>query len=248
MRLVMKFGGTSIGDGARMKHVAELAKEYKEKGNEIVLVTSALNGVTDALLKNAKEASEMGKTSSVKEFIADLTKQHHKASHDAINKSSIVKKVTGEIDSRIEELEKALIGICYLGELTVRSIDYISSYGERLAAPILCGSLNSFGVRSHSFTGGEAGIITTDEYCNAKPLEKTYYLVKERIEPLLKEGIPVIAGFIGENEAGIITTLGRGGSDFSASIIGAAIKADEIWLWKEVNGILTTDPKIVPAA
>ncbi len=248
----MKFGGTSVGDGSRMKHVAELAKEYRDSGNEVVLVTSALSGVTDALLKYAKDASETGKTSSIKEFIADLTKQHYRAAHDAIdgtkNGKKIVEVVTGELDSRIEELEKALIGICYLGELTVRSIDYISSYGERLAAPILCGSLNSIGVKSRSFTGGEAGIITTDEYGNAKPLEKTFSLVRERIEPVLKEGIPVITGFIGENEAGIITTLGRGGSDFSASIIGAALKSDEIWLWKEVHGILTTDPRIVPEA
>lgn len=248
MRLVMKFGGTSVGDGSRMKHVAELAKQYRDNGNEVVLVTSALSGVTDALLENARKASETGKTSSIKEFIADLKKQHHQAAHDAIGRNSIVEKVTKELDSRIEELEKALIGICYLGELTVRSIDYISSYGERLAAPILCGSLNSLGVMSRSFTGGEAGIITTDEYCNAKPLERTYSLVKERIEPFLKNGIPVITGFIGENEAGVITTLGRGGSDFSASIIGAALSADEIWLWKEVHGILTTDPKIVPEA
>ncbi|MBU4139691.1 MAG: aspartate kinase, partial [Euryarchaeota archaeon] len=97
-------------------------------------------------------------------------------------------------------------------------------------------------------TGGEAGIITTDDYCNARPLEKSYSLIKERIEPLLKDSIPVITGFIGESEAGIITTLGRGGSDFSASIIGAALKVDEIWLWKEVHGILTTDPRIVPEA
>jgi aspartate kinase len=248
MRIVMKFGGTSVGDGSRMKHVAELAKQYRDNGNEVVLVTSALSGVTDALLENARKASETGKTSSIKEFIADLTKQHHQAAHDAIGRNSIVENVTKELDSRIEELEKALIGICYLGELTVRSIDYISSYGERLAAPILCGSLNSIGVKSRSFTGGEAGIITTDEYCNAKPLEKTYSLVRERIEPFLKDGIPVITGFIGESEAGIITTLGRGGSDFSASIIGAALSADEIWLWKEVHGILTTDPKIVPEA
>ncbi|HEY9245473.1 MAG TPA: aspartate kinase, partial [Candidatus Methanoperedens sp.] len=133
-------------------------------------------------------------------------------------------------------------------ELTARSIDYISSYGERLAAPILCGSLKSIGVKSRSFTGGEAGIITNEEYGNAKPLEIAYSLVKERIEPFLEAGIPVITGFIGESESGIITTLGRGGSDFSASIIGAALKADEIWLWKEVHGILTTDPKIVPEA
>ena len=244
----MKFGGTSVGDGSRMRHVAGLAKRYRGEGNEVILVTSALSGVTDALLENARKASETGKTSAIKEFIADLTKQHHQAAHDAIDANGIIEKVTKEIDSRIEELEKALIGICYLGELTVRSVDYISSYGERLAAPILCGSLNSFGIKSRSLTGGEAGIITTDEYGNAKPLEKTYSLVRERIEPLLKNGIPVVTGFIGESETGIITTLGRGGSDFSASIIGAALKADEIWLWKEVHGILTTDPKIVPEA
>jgi len=248
MRLVMKFGGTSVGDGSRMRHVAELAKEYRDSGNDVVLVTSALSGVTDTLLENARKASETGKTTAIKEFIADLTKQHHQAAYDAIGENSIIEKVTKEIDSRIEELEKALIGICYLGELTVRSIDYISSYGERLAAPILCGALNSLGVKSRSFTGGEAGIVTTDDYGNAKPLERCYSLVKERIEPVLKNGIPVVTGFIGESEAGIITTLGRGGSDFSASIIGAALSADEIWLWKEVHGILTTDPKIVPEA
>jgi aspartate kinase len=251
MRLVMKFGGTSVGDGSRIKHVAELAKEYRDSGNEVVLVISALNGVTDALLKSAKEASETGKTSTINEFITDLTKQHHQAAQDAITgkkAKKIVEVVTKELDSRIEELEKALIGICYLGELTVRSIDYISSYGERLTAPILCGSLNSLGIKSRSFTGGDAGIITTDDYGNARPLEKSYSLIIERIEPLLKDSIPVITGFIGENEAGIITTLGRGGSDFSASIIGAALKADEIWLWKEVHGILTTDPMIVPEA
>ncbi len=244
----MKFGGTSIGDGSRMRHVAELVKKYHDKGNEIVLVTSALSGVTDALLKNAKEASETGKTSSIKEFIADLTKQHHESAKEAIGSNAALTKVTGEIDSRIEELEKALIGICYLGELTPRSIDYISSYGERLAAPVLCGSLYSLGISSCYFTGGEAGIITTEEYGNAMPLEVTYSLVKERIEPLLNDKIPVITGFIAENEAGIITTLGRGGSDFTASIIGAALKADEIWLWKEVDGIMTTDPNIVAEA
>ncbi len=244
----MKFGGTSVGDGIRMKHVAELAKKYRDENNEVVVVTSALSGVTDALLKNAKEASETGKTSTIKEFIADLTKQHHQAAHDAIGMNSVVEKVTKEIDLRIEELEKALIGICYLGELTVRSIDYISSYGERLAAPVLCGALRSLGAKSKSFTGGDAGIISTDEYGNAKPLEKTYSLVRERIEPLLEDTIPIITGFIAENESGIITTLGRGGSDFSASIIGASLRADEIWLWKEVDGIMTTDPHIVPDA
>lgn len=244
----MKFGGTSVGNGKRIRHVAELIKNFHDEKNQIVLVTSAMSGVTDALLKNARDASVRGKISVVKEFIADLTKQHHQATHEAIVNSDIAEKVSEEIDSHIEDLEKALIGICYLGELTPRSIDYISSYGERLTAPILCGSLNALGISSQAFTGGEAGIITNEEYGNAKPLEVTYTLVRERIEPLLNDRIPVVTGFIAQSKAGTITTLGRGGSDFTASIIGAALNVDEIWLWKEVHGIMTTDPRIVPEA
>jgi len=244
----MKFGGTSIADGKKIRHVAELLKSYHDKGNEIVAVTSALGDVTDGLLENSINSSEKGKVSMVKEFMANLTKKHYDAIHDAIDDENIVDDTMQMIDSRIDELEKALIGICYLGELTPRSIDYISSYGERLSAPIICGAIKSLGIRSQAFTGGEAGIITAGEYGNARPLEITYTKVNEQLTPLLIDHIPVVTGFIAENEDGIITTLGRGGSDFSASIVGAAIQADEIWLWKEVHGIMTSDPKIVPGA
>ena len=244
----MKFGGTSIADGVKIRHVAELLKSYHETGNEITAVTSALGGVTDGLLENAIEASKKGKVSQVKEFVTDLTKKHYDAVNEAIDDEKIIDEVIEMIDNRIDELEKALIGICYLGELTPRSIDYISSYGERLAVPIIYGAIKSSGVKSKAFTGGEVGIITTPEYGNASPLEKSYQLVKERLSPLLCDHIPVITGFIAESDEGIITTLGRGGSDFSASIIGAAIDADEIWLWKEVHGIMTTDPRNVPEA
>ncbi|MCL7411842.1 MAG: aspartate kinase [Methanosarcinaceae archaeon] len=248
MRIVMKFGGTSIADGKKIRHVAELLKSYYDNGDEVVAITSALGGVTDGLLDNAINSSKKGKVSQVKEFMADLTKKHYDAIHDAIDDDEIIDETIQKIDIRIDELEKALIGICYLGELTPRSIDYISSYGERLAVPIVCGAIRSLGVKSQAFTGGEVGIVTTDEYGNARPLEKTYEHVSEQLAPLLEDHIPVVTGFIAENEDGIITTLGRGGSDFSASIVGAAIKADEIWLWKEVHGIMTTDPKIVPDA
>ena len=244
----MKFGGTSIADGEKIRHVAELLISYHESDNEIVAITSALGGVTDGLLENAIKASEKGKVSKVKEFMTDLTKQHYDAVNEAIDDEKVIDEVIEMIDSRIDELEKALIGICYLGELTPRSLDYISSYGERLAVPIIYGAIKSAGVKSKAFTGGEVGIITTPEYGNARPLDISYERVKERLSPLLCDHIPVITGFIAESEEGIITTLGRGGSDFSASIIGAAIDADEIWLWKEVHGIMTTDPRIVPEA
>jgi aspartate kinase len=245
MKIVMKFGGTSVGDGNKISHVAQLLKKYHTEGNQ---VTSALGGVTDRLLENARLASTKGKVSLVKEFKTELTNKHYEAVRIAINDPTVAKEVLQVLDLRIDELEKALIGICYLGELTPRSIDYISSYGERLAAPIVSGAVRALGVASTEYTGGEAGIITSSDYGNARPLEKTYELVKKRLGYRLTSQVLVVTGFIGENENGIITTLGRSGSDFTASILGAALKADEIWLWKEVNGIMTTDPRIVPEA
>ena len=244
----MKFGGTSVADGEKIRHVAQLLIGYKDQGNEVVAVTSALGGVTDGLLINAAEASKKGKVPQVKEFIATLAKKHYDAISVAIDDDRIADEVIEAVDMRIDELEKALIGICYLGELTERSIDYISSYGERLAVPIISGAIRSLGTGSRPFTGGEAGIVTTSNYGNAHPLDISYQNVSDTIGVLLKDSIPVVTGFIAEDEEGIITTLGRGGSDFTASIIGAAINADEIWLWKEVHGIMTTDPKIVPQA
>ena len=248
MKIVMKFGGTSVGNGEKIRHVAQILKKYHEEGNQIVVVTSALGGVTDGLLENALLASTKGKVALVKEFKTEITNKHHEAVNEAIDDPTVAEEVIQTLDLRIDELEKALIGICYLGELTPRSIDYISSYGERLAAPIVSGAIRSLGIPSTEFTGGEAGIITSSDYGNARPLEKTYELVDKRLGHRLGSQVIVVTGFIGENEDGIITTLGRSGSDFSASILGAALKADEIWLWKEVNGIMTTDPRIVPEA
>ncbi len=248
MRYVMKFGGTSIADGKKIRHVAQLLKSYRDEGHEVVAITSALGGVTDGLLSNATEASRKGKVSRIKEFMTDLAKKHYDAIADAIPDERIADEVARAIDMRIDELEKALIGICYLGELTLRSIDYISSYGERLAVPIISGSLRSLGCPSDPFTGGEAGIVTNSEYGNAHPVNISYEQVRNNIGPLLENSLPVITGFIAEDRQGIITTLGRGGSDFTASIVGAAVEADEIWLWKEVYGIMTTDPGIVPQA
>lgn len=244
----MKFGGTSVANGEKIRHVAELLKRYHDDGNELTVVTSALGGVTDGLLNTANEVSVSGKVAHVKEFIADLKKKHYDAINIAVDSDELKSLCIESIDKRVDELEKALIGICYLGELTPRSIDYISSYGERLAAPIVSCSICSLGIDSKSFTGGEAGIITDSNYGGAKVLEESYTRIDERLSPLLGHSIPVVTGFIAHNQQDIITTLGRSGSDFSASILGAALKADEIWLWKEVHGIMTTDPKFVPEA
>ncbi|MGA9098284.1 MAG: aspartate kinase [Methanotrichaceae archaeon] len=244
-RLVMKFGGVSVADGSRLRHVGELVKSFN-RDNEIVLVTSALQGVTDSLLECAKKAANDGNVAEVLEFIEKLTDRHAQAIKDAIKDSEIAKEVQKIITQRLNELEKAYIGICYLGELTPRSLDYISSYGEQLAAPILSGVLRDMEIDSRAYTGSEAGIVTDSNYGDSRPLARTYNLIPQKLLPL--KGIPVVTGFIAKDEKGITTTLGRGGSDLSASLIGAAIDADEIWFWKETSGVMTTDPKIVPDA
>ena len=249
MRLVMKFGGISLANGDRIKHVANLVNGFIVDGNEICVVVSAMYGVTDKLEEIRKIASEENKPSKVTDFIKDLADKHHKAAKEVITNKKVLNEIISEIDARLDEMEKALIGICHLGELTVRSMDYIASFGERLSAPIMSGALRSLGSESISLIGGEAGIITNDKYTDARPLVIAEDTVKKKITPLLKKKItPVITGYIGENRKKIITTLGRGGTDYTATIIGAGIDADEIWLWKETEGIMTTDPKIVTEA
>ncbi|NPV61936.1 MAG: aspartate kinase [Methanotrichaceae archaeon] len=244
-RLIMKFGGVSVADGQRLRHVGDLVKHFN-RDNEIILVTSALQGVTDSLLECARMAATEGNVAEVIEFIERLTDRHNQAIDEAIQNPEIAKEVKAVVGERINELEKAYIGICYLGELTLRSLDYISSYGEQLAAPILSGVLRDMGIESAHFTGADAGIVTNSDYGDSRPLERTYDLIPQKMLPI--KGVPVVTGFIAKDEKGTITTLGRGGSDLSASLIGAALDADEIWFWKETSGVMTTDPKMVPEA
>lgn len=250
MRLVMKFGGTSVADGIRMRDVASIIRQSYEKGDEIVIVVSAMAGVTDQLEEMAKKASKNRDVTEVNGFIKSLTEKHHDAAKNAIGDAKIVSSVIEELNAKIEDLSNALISICHLGELTDRSHDYILSFGERLSISILAGTLLSMKLDSSSFTGGEVGIVTNSNFRSAKPLpEITDENVKRHLLPLIeKRTIPVIAGFIAVDTKGVITTLGRGGSDYSASIIGAAMDTEEIWIWTDVDGIMTADPRIAPEA
>ncbi len=249
MRLVMKFGGTSVGDGARIRNVARLVKGYYDQGHEVIVVASAMTGVTDKLFEMAQVAKDTCNTEDIEKLFLDLAKRHEAAISDAIEDKSIRQEVSADIEKRLAELKNALVGVCYLGELTNRSLAYIYSFGERMCVPILSGSLRDIGIKSKSFSGGEAGVITDSRYESAKPEPITDVKVKEKLLPLLKDGmIPVVTGFVAADAKGIITVLGRGGSDYSGSIIGAAIDADEIWIYTDVNGIMTTDPRLVPEA
>lgn len=249
MRIVMKFGGVSVKDGKNILHCANLVKKFSE-GNEVVVVVSAMSGVTDSLVKAANKCYAEPSAGYIKMFIAEMMKKHYEAIEYAVKNEEIKAKVISTTERLLDELEKVLLGISYLGELTRRSEDYIVSFGERLLAPIFSATLLSLGVDSVALTGGDAGILTDKNYGRAKPLPGVYNTIKSRIEPLLtiKKTVPVVTGFIGMTDDGSITTLGRGGSDFTATILAAALDADEVWLWKEVDGIMTCDPKYVPNA
>ena len=249
MRIVMKYGGTSVGDGRKIRNVAGLARRYYDDGNEVIVVASAMTGVTDKLYEMAQVARDTCNAADIEAHFAALAARHEAAIVDAINDPDIRDEARAEITQRLSELKNALVGVCYLGELTNRSLAYIYSFGERMCVPILSASLRDIGMKSKHFSGGEAGVITDSRYESARLDPVTDVKVKETLLPLLKAGfIPVVTGFVAADKKGVITVLGRGGSDYSASIIGAAVDADEIWIYTDVNGIMTTDPRLVPEA
>jgi len=248
MKIVMKFGGTSVGTGDNIRHVADLVTQYS-KDHKVAVVVSALAGVTNSLIQTGCQAQKSDEN-HIQSFTADLLKKHVDAIASAISSKTIQKEVTQITEKNIAELEKVLTGICYVGELTPKSKDYVMSFGERLSAPIVWGAIKDHQAKTQCFTGKEAGIVTDSNFGEADPLMNyTTHLIRERLSPLMEQGIvPVVTGFIAANQDGIVTTVGRGGSDYTATILGVALQADEVWIWTDVDGIMTTDPKLVSAA
>lgn len=244
----MKFGGKSLADG-NFKRLAKIVAEHARKGDKIIVVISALEGVTDRLSEYSHEAKK-GRMDRVLKFIQDLERKHAIPIDRSIKNEYWKNKVRKRVKEIINDLEKVLTGIVYLGELTPKSEDYVLSFGEKLSTWIAWGAIQDLGLRSEYFTGGDAGILTDSNFGEATPLlNVTKHQVKTRLEPLILKGIiPVITGYIGVTQNGAITTLGRGGSDYTATIIGASIKADEVWIWTNVDGLMSADPEIVSSA
>jgi aspartate kinase len=245
----MKFGGTSIASGENIRRVANIVADSVKQDHKVVVVVSAIAGVTDQLIEEAEQAKKKSEQ-QIQEFTKKLVKKHLDVSAKAIEDKNIQKEVEQTIEKVIMELQKVLTGICYVGELTPKSRDYVGSYGEKLSAPIVWGALRDLKLQTKYFTGKEAGIVTDATFGEANPLMNvTTHEVKERIEsPLDDEVVPVITGYNAATQDGVITTLGRGGSDYTATLIGVALSADEVWIWTDVDGIMTADPKIVSSA
>jgi aspartokinase/homoserine dehydrogenase 1 len=241
---VMKFGGTSVGSVSAIEKVVEIICSAARESH-VVVVVSAMSGVTNKLVAAANYA-EAGDYQPVAATFAELRRQHDAATdaliHSAAERSCIRRKV----EELIQEGDRLCRGTMLLGELTPRSRDAISSLGERLSAPLVAAVLAERGVTSQAIEATEL-VVTDSCHGGADPLmDLTRERCQSRLHPLLDQGIvPVVTGFIGATIDGILTTLGRGGSDYSATILGAALSADEVIIWTDVDGLQTADPRLV---
>ena len=248
--IVMKFGGTSVGSGGAIDKTTDLI--LKEKNKKVVVV-SALSGVTDRLISIANRVVDLP-TALVDEesnrFHDEFLNIHSKAAKDAIKDEKILSLVLSKISELSNELRITLLGVGYLGDLSLKSRDYVLSFGERLSVLIIAGALESKKSPARALTGYEAGVVTDAHFGCAHPLyDVMESSVKASLLPLIEKNIiPVVTGFVAADATGRITTLGRGGSDYSASLIGRFLGVSEVQIWTDVDGILSTDPKIVSSA
>jgi len=249
--VVMKFGGVLVQDAQAILHAAQLVAQTTRKKTRAVVVVSAMAGVTDALLELADHARQ-GHGDEVRQAVDLLEQRHEEAVQMVFSQAPAmaVQPVVDEERALFMSLRQALAGVTMLHELTPRSRDLIVSFGERCSAPIMSAALRAAGLTSKSLTGGDAGIVTDDTFGSAVPrMDVAPKTVPRALGPLLDRGLtPVVTGFVAADEEGVITTLGRGGSDYTATILGACLPADEVWIWKEVDGVMTADPKLVPDA
>lgn len=248
LRLVVKFGGTSISTAKNIKSVAKFIHSLSKK-NQVAVVCSAVNDVTDQLL-DISEFIQRGDKDSASSLMHKIIKEHKQLAKDSVSNQKIRKKLFERLDANILELEELLHGMILLGEVTPRSLDYLISFGERLSIEIVSHALSDLNSKTTTLTGKEAGIVTDSNFGSSKPLMDTTRLrVSKTLEPLLeKKVIPVIGGFAGADQHGHITTFGRGGSDYTATIIASCTKADEVWLMSDVDGLMSADPKLVKNA
>jgi len=246
--IVMKFGGTSVGDGQRIKEVARIVSEHVREHGPVAVVVSAMSGVTDALLRAAHTAAA-GDSQTYREVRAALSRQHQVAIQECLPDGPRRHVLSDEIETLLDWLTQLCRSIHILGELTPRGRDAVAALGERISVRLVAAAMREMGLPTEVVEATQL-IVTDDHFGHASPLmPRTCEQTRQRLQPLLEEGVvPVVTGFIGATEEGVITTLGRGGSDYSAAIIGRCLEAEEIWIWTDVDGVMTADPRLVPEA
>jgi aspartate kinase len=243
--VVVKFGGTSVGAAAQIEQAARIVHGMRDR--KPIVVVSAMGGVTDALLQ-AGEAAVTGQTRQREDKLWEIRSRHDQAINTLFKVQAIAVSLQDAERVIWEEIQKVFTGVSLLREMSPRSRDLISSFGERLIVPIFARYLSTLGDEAESvdareiiITGEESDFLLVDFDETRKRCQKLAKMTKSGV-------VPVVTGFICSTPAGITTTLGRGGSDYSASIIGSCVKAEEIQIWTDVNGVMTADPRIVPEA
>ncbi len=244
--LLMKFGGTSMGSAGRMRIAAEIVAD-QGKTRPVVTVVSAMSKVTDLLLDSLRKA-ETGDRAGLEMNLAALRERHLTTSRELLP-PEMQERVNVGLMLLLSQFERISSGILMLGERPPRSVDEAIAIGERLSAMLMASHLEAEGLRGVAINGAEL-IVTDNVFGNATPLMKhTREKASARLLPLLKENmLPIVTGFNGATMDGKPTTLGRGGSDFSASILAASLDASELWIWTDVDGIMTADPRLVSDA
>ena len=243
---VMKFGGSSVANADCIGGVAELLVRLQRK-QKLAVVVSALGGITDTLIQAAQHAAR-GKTS-----LWRMAKQEIERRHFLVAEKLLPPRERPQVELRLSaglaNFEALCSGVTLMREITPRALDALSSLGELMSAALLAGVLRSRGVAAQAVDG--ADLLVTDEgFGNASPIfDLSRAKTRKRLLPLLQGGVlPVITGYRGATRKGVCTTLGRGGSDYSATLIGAALDAREVWIWTDVDGVMTADPRLVPKA
>ncbi|MBN1261252.1 MAG: aspartate kinase [Anaerolineae bacterium] len=246
--LVMKFGGTSVGNAAAHRQAGAIIAGQVGAWDSVVVVVSAMRGVTDALIRGARTAAE-GNGQMYRAIVAELRVDHYRTVDVLVAAGQERAGLLAQIDAYLDEFATFCRSVHVLGEVTPRAMDTISSLGERVNARILAAHLRQLGLQSVA-VDATALIVTDRQFQKAAPLmERTRDRVAQVLGPSLQDGvIPVVTGFMGATEDGITTTLGRGGSDYSAAILGDALDASEVWIWTDVDGVMSADPRLAPEA
>ncbi len=242
--LVMKFGGTSVGTPDAMRQVVSIVSTEKKQRERLIVVTSALSGVTDLLLKMTS-----GNTATIESGANEIRRRHGEIAETLISSIPDRENALAAVEKIIVQIVSLCQAIAVLGETTPRIMDQIASAGERMCIHVLAAAIHSSGVAVQPIEATRL-IRTDSNFTDARPdIAKTKKLTCSVLNPILSKGIvPIVTGFIASAENGSITTLGRGGSDYSAALIGAVLPADEVWIFTDVNGVMTADPRLVPDA
>ena len=246
--LVMKFGGTSVGSADALVKAAQIVKDARVEYPRVVVITSAMSEVTNLLLDCAALASQ-GKVDSLPSAESVLREKHFTAADALIKNEHLREVIKAEINVLIFSLVDLCKAIAILGEASPRAMDAVASIGERMCVRLLGAVLEDAGVNAKAIESTEF-VVTNAHFQHAHPdFKATTEKTRKLLNPLMDAGVvPVTTGFIGATPEGVITTLGRGGSDYSAAVIGSVLPADDVWIWTDVDGVMTTDPRIVKDA